>query len=437
MSTLALVANAWLDSSTEKIRSKPVPWEGYQRANLVTSEELALIKKVDRQPQAKVQSILVTDGPTYATLYLKLLKKLVRVDTMQYLLVMIGDALLDHDERIPLFTKQIDTEPELPYGPLLRACTTPDEFVQLKAAQILTTLLSSESGPLSNQHIQPFLNTLASLIQGTSPHARDVAVQSLEALLTRTECRAAAWTMPNVVDGLVTILESNPTPQMCYQVGFCFWLLTFEQDVAEQINRKFDIIPLLMIIAQSVVKEKVQRVIVATYRNLVAKAPSQNLPAMLVAKLLPYVKNLSTRKWSDEEIVEDIEFLKEELTKNFESLTTYDEYTSELASGHLSWTPVHDSEAFWKENATKLNDKDYEQLKVLVKLLKESTDPVVLAVAAHDVGQYTKHYERGKKTLSDLGAKTRVMELMSHDNPDVRYQALLTTQRLVSQAWVG
>ena len=42
---------------------------------------------------------------------------------------------------------------------------------------------------------------------------------------------------------------------------------------------------------------------------------------------------------------------------------TYDEYTSELASGHLSWSPVHESELFWKENATKLNDKDYEQLK--------------------------------------------------------------------------
>jgi V-type H+-transporting ATPase subunit H len=42
---------------------------------------------------------------------------------------------------------------------------------------------------------------------------------------------------------------------------------------------------------------------------------------------------------------------------------TYDEYTSELASGHLSWTPVHESEDFWKENATKLNEKDYEQLK--------------------------------------------------------------------------
>lgn len=68
--------------------------QGYQRANLVTAEELALIKRVDRQPRVKTESILVTDGQVYATLYLRLLKKLVRVDTMQYILVMIGDALL-------------------------------------------------------------------------------------------------------------------------------------------------------------------------------------------------------------------------------------------------------------------------------------------------------------------------------------------------------
>jgi hypothetical protein len=36
---------------------------------------------------------------------------------------------------------------------------------------------------------------------------------------------------------LVEILKSNNSPQMNYQVGFCFWLLTFETDVAEQINK--------------------------------------------------------------------------------------------------------------------------------------------------------------------------------------------------------
>lgn len=86
-----------------------------------------------------------------------------------------------------------------------------------------------------------------------------------------------------------------------------------------------------------------------------------------------------------------------------------------MLSGHLSWTPVHESEDFWKENAARLNEKDHELLRyillliatihkclsfcdsILIKLLKESTEPVVLAVAAHDVGQYVKHYDLGKK----------------------------------------
>lgn len=85
-------------------------------------------------------------------------------------------------------------------------------------------------------------------------------------------------------------------------------------------------------------------------------------------------------------------------------------------------------------------------------LLKDSQDPLVLAVASHDIGQYVKHYERGKKYISspwrfpanipsriltDLGAKTRVMELMSHSDNDVRYHALISVQRLVSHPWTN
>lgn len=68
--------------------------QGYQRAGLVTTDELALLKKVDRQPKAKIDSILLSDGQSYALLYLRLLNKLQRVDTMQCILVYIADALL-------------------------------------------------------------------------------------------------------------------------------------------------------------------------------------------------------------------------------------------------------------------------------------------------------------------------------------------------------
>ena len=42
---------------------------------------------------------------------------------------------------------------------------------------------------------------------------------------------------------------------------------------------------------------------------------------MLIAQLLPFVKNLATRKWSDEDILEDVQFLRDELNARFESLT--------------------------------------------------------------------------------------------------------------------
>lgn len=126
-----------------------------------------------------MESVLLTEGRTYAFLYLSLLKKLQRVDTMQCLLVLITDALLgslsqpfiscvfnmsylDHEERISLFIDTAQVDPDLPYTPLLRyiSATKPlrsiltrlrralevqDEFVQLKAAQILTVLLRSFS----------------------------------------------------------------------------------------------------------------------------------------------------------------------------------------------------------------------------------------------------------------------------------------------------
>jgi V-type H+-transporting ATPase subunit H len=263
----------------------------------------------------------------------------------------------------------VESDPELPYMPLLKTLEAQDEFVQLKAAQILTVFLSSEATPLQHQQLQPFLITLADFVQGTSPNKRDVGVQCLEALLARPECRRAVWSIPGIIAGLVDILKHRPNPQMSYQVAFCFWLLSFEQDIAEQINKKYDIIPLLIDVAQAAVKEKVIRVVVATFRNFIVKAPSANLPAMLVAQLLPFAKNLCARKFSDEDILEDVQFVRDELTTNFQTLTTYDEYSSELTSGHLSWTPVHESENFWKENAAKLNDKDYEQLKCVLSFL--------------------------------------------------------------------
>jgi V-type H+-transporting ATPase subunit H len=42
---------------------------------------------------------------------------------------------------------------------------------------------------------------------------------------------------------------------------------------------------------------------------------------MLVADLLSFVQHLASRKWSDQELIEDIVFIQEQLQENFQSLT--------------------------------------------------------------------------------------------------------------------
>ncbi|GJN94616.1 hypothetical protein Rhopal_007699-T1 [Rhodotorula paludigena] len=434
---MSLVANPFLSDRSLKIRAKAIPWEGYQRAGLLGADDVQLVQRV-AGARDKAESILDAEGETYAALYIRLLNKLSRKDTLQFILVLLGDFIADRDERISLFFRQ----PDSPYPPLLKLLDSQDDFVRLKASAIASTILSYDRQP-ADQVVAKLLQHLSHLIRSPNePEAQDVGTQCLESVLRVARARSMCWApegqeakAPKVIEGLVQLLRTDPSPQMQYQLGFCFWLLTFDQTIAEQINSHYNLIPLLLDLSKRAIKEKVIRVVVASFCNLVTKAPKQNLAPMLIAKVLPYVQTLQGRKFSDEEIKEDVDFLADELKKSFEGLTTYDEYKSELATGHLTWSPPHKNDDFWRDNAHKLTDKDREQLKVLVHLLVSSTEALTLAVAANDIAQFVKYHDNGKKAIEDLGAKARVMELMAHGDPDVKYQSLVATQRLMSHAW--
>ncbi|CCJ29622.1 unnamed protein product, partial [Pneumocystis jirovecii] len=146
-----------------------------------------------------------------------------------------------------------------------------------------------------------------------------------------------------------------------------------------------------------------------------------------------YMQNLIYKKWLDKEAIEDIEFVKTSLKADLEGLATFDEYVLEIESGHLSWTPSHSSEKFWKENAFKLMNNDCLLLKKLVRLLLASKDPLVLAVAIHDIGKFIQQYPNGKLYAQKLGAKQKIMELMTHSDSDVKYEALTTVRQFMLQ----
>lgn len=96
---------------------------------------------------------------------------------------------------------------------------------------------------------------------------------------------------------------------------------------------------------------------------MIQKASKQNIGPLLGNKALTIVDLLITRNLKDPDTNEDLEFLRDELTKSVANLSTFDEYSSEVLAGRLEWSPVHKSEQFWKQNAARLNEKDYEVLR--------------------------------------------------------------------------
>ena len=45
-----------------------------------------------------------------------------------------------------------------------------------------------------------------------------------------------------------------------------------------------------------------------------------------------------------------------------------------MLSGSLDWSPLHTSPQFWKDNASSLEDRDCQILRVLLKLLEASRE---------------------------------------------------------------
>ncbi|KDN52585.1 ARM repeat-containing protein [Tilletiaria anomala UBC 951] len=560
---LVHIRNPWLEELTVRIRSRPIPWEGYQRADLVSAEELKLIKKVDAKGNAagrpgngEPAKIADNDASEYALLYLRLLAKLSRTDTLQQILVLIGDMLVERDDRAHYFVhasqqasaagvdnihgSQQTVTSALPWGPFLKLLDAQDEFVQLKSAQFLVLLLISDKTDSAPSAALPRLTTFLSTLINAHPlssssssstlappnmsaagyaegNGADIAIQLFESLLRSPKHRRQIWEeelrvqgqeapdkltdkdstlelkRDSLIYGLLNLLRTSSSagnsvasaagskpgsgtatpsragrngtvgevlvagsttaaaatasgtrtpvsgqvgPQLQYQSIFCLWLLSFDDEVAEKLNIIFPVVATLTEVAKSAIKEKVIRVIVATFRNLLQKASAANAPALLGSKVLPLAESLTARKWSDEEINEDLDYIVEELNTKLQNMSTYEVYLSELASGQLTWeSPVHELDEFWRANTSKLLENDAEQLKRLITILKESEDPVTLSVVCSDLGKIISFSETAKKFVNESSAKVRIMELISHQDSDVKFRALNTVSKLISASW--
>ncbi|XP_059609545.1 V-type proton ATPase subunit H isoform X2 [Phlebotomus argentipes] len=430
-----IAATSVLQQQAGDIRQIKINWQSYMQSQMISSEDYNCVSALDGEKKAQY---LQQNPSQCAKTLLNLLSHVSKDQTIQYILVMIDDLLQEDRSRVEIFHDYSMKRKESVWGPFLNLLNRQDGFIVNMSSRILAKLACWGHEQMPKSDLNFYLQWLKDQLTVNSNEYIQSVGRCLQMMLRVDEYRFAFVSVDGI-STIISILSSRVNFQVQYQLVFCLWVLTFNPLLAEKMN-KFNIIPILADILNDCAKEKVTRIILAVFRNLIEKPEDSQVSkehciAMVQCKVLKQLSILEQRRFDDEDISSDVEFLTEKLQNSVQDLSSFDEYATEVKSGRLEWSPVHKSAKFWRENAQRLNEKNYELLRILVHLLETVKDPLVLSVASFDIGEYVRHYPRGKRVIEQLGGKQLVMQLLSHEDPNVRYEALLAVQKLMVHNW--
>lgn len=431
-------ATSVLQQRAQDVRNQRINWQSYHSSNVIGEEDFKFISRIDI-PDHRAREAVVRENPMQlAKTFVNLLNLISKDQTIQYLLTLLDDLLQEDKSRVDLFKQYAASRNESVWVHFLNLLNRPMGFIMNMTSRVIAKMACWSRELMTGSDLQFYLTWLKDQLRAPGNEYIQSVARCLQMMLRIDDYRKAFVHLDGI-STVVSVLSGRVNFQIQYQLSFCLWVLTFNADIAEKLH-KFGVIPILADILADAQKEKVSRIILAVFRNLIEKPDDaqivkENCISMVQCKVMKQLEFIEQRKFDDEDIQADMEFLKEKMEASLHDLSSYDEYVTEVHSGRLEWSPVHRSEKFWRENAHRLNDKNYELLKMLIHLLETTKDPLVLSVASFDLGEYVRHYSRGKHVLEQLGGKTIVMSLLAHEDPNVRYEALLAVQKLMVHNW--
>jgi len=419
---------------------------------------------------------LEQSGPAHAALLVHLLASVKQSEYLKYVLVLIEEifddiAIGSKAQRVGWFLGLRESDSSRPFGPLLSLLDMQDPYLQYLAAQHAGTLVlhvpeEPESDSKGKQAASPASNDVGSLmlwIVSTLRENRDryrqrAAIKCLQSVLQQDSLRRRFSTLHGLQylsavlnDQYKAVVQAKQKAvegfeksesgsgeglvrdlQLVYETLFCCWLLSFNSEIAERDFTGTSIVLNCVRIMREVDKEKIRRVGLAMLRNLSGKA--QHDEAMIHAGFWKVVQQFSTKRWGDEDIPGDVQFLLEKMEAKMLDMTTWDRYKQELLSGQLEWSPAHRSEKFWKENFSRFNDRNFDLVGVLAALLR-SPESQTVAIALHDLGEFARYHPLGKKILSEQNIRPTIMSMIDSTDLAIQQQALLAVQKLMVANW--
>ncbi|XP_071481268.1 V-type proton ATPase subunit H-like, partial [Diadema antillarum] len=177
------------------------------------------------------------------------------------------------------------------------------------SCRIVAKLATYGKDRMNSSDLKFYFNWIRSQLTMQNNEYIQTVAESLQQMLKLNEYRVG-FMANDGISTLILVLSGKVSFQIQYQLIFCIWMVSFNPDLCAQIN-KYKIVPVLADILSESVKEKVTRIILAVFRNLVEKPEEneiikENALSMIQCKVLKQLEVLEGQKIEDPDITEDI-----------------------------------------------------------------------------------------------------------------------------------
>lgn len=420
----------------EEILNKQIGWRKYSGEALESKEAGMLIDYCKAESHEEENLFFEEQGVEYAGVFIKGLQQIFDRETKQYLVAKIAELLELDPTRAEYFHQITDASGKVnvnPYTPFFNYLENggDDSFGIGRAAYCLAILLQGQATTSRDEMDHFFRWLLEQISTESSGHSRREAVLALKNLLKDGDARFIfVREIHEGFETLVALLRDHTDVQLLYLAVFCIWLLSYRKGLHGALHKE-GVVNHFTEICKTVNREKVVRVCLATFVQLVDEGKFNE--EMIGAGLPKVLQSLTTRKWKDIDLIEDLELLDQKLDDKIMELSSYEMYEAEVNTGALRWSPVH-NEQFWRENHPKFDENNFDLIPKLINLLQRDDD-LIVQVACYDLGEFARFHPDGKKEIIKKRGKLWLMDKMNHRNPDVQKQALLAVQKLMVKNW--
>lgn len=443
------------------IRSKTIPWDGFARSQLIDENDGKILNQLEvGYAHGEILSNFDEESEfePFVKSLLNLIKKdlpVERNDIKKYSLVALSDFF--KFERFVVELVELGLYQEY-LNSLVALIENDDEILKLFAIYDVVFLLIQGGLPSNGSSVYPVFKELNSLLENTTTtnkiDLKFLSIDFISELLAKKEYRAIYWehhdeflstlflnlgsTIYSENSGISKI-SSADLIQFQYKLLLSLWILTFTTSKNSEFAKVYlnNLLSLVKLLKISI-KEKIIRLIISIFINLTSleNSSSQDILKFLIlnAEFINILNNLKERKWTDDELIQDLETLSNQTVDVFNKLTSFDEYLTELKLKQFKNSPVHDKEEFFIDNLDKFQDFGYKHYKELLAVLDEDIDGKALKIVLGDINKILKIDSKAIDILIASDKKTKIMELLNHSNSEVRYEALKITQVLVSQS---